>query len=170
MDKTFEKNPALKNRQVYFSSNYYWTILYFDFRFGISAFTGRHSDKISYVLSMYLARSQCGGPYADLQRVAPMRSALKCYVLALMLGQTPILLFSPFQGCFVRHLFLRRRIINLNPLEDQKTGGVLMKLAVSVGVLSSILRWSDLYSKSFLKSETSNSLSNNISFGRNSDI
>ena len=38
------------------------------------------------------------------------------------------------------------RIIDLSPLEDQKTGGVLMKLAnmaVSVGVLSSIFyRWS----------------------------
>ena len=42
--------------------------------------------------------------------------------------------------------FYAERIMNLSPLEDQKTGGVLMKLAnmiVSVSVLSSIFyRWS----------------------------
>ena len=42
--------------------------------------------------------------------------------------------------------FYAERIMNLSPLEDQRTGGVLMKLAnmaVSVGVLASIFqRWS----------------------------
>ncbi|HBJ60758.1 MAG TPA: cytochrome AA3 biosynthesis protein, partial [Opitutae bacterium] len=42
--------------------------------------------------------------------------------------------------------FYAERIMNLSPLEDQRAGGVLMKLAnmaVSLGVLSSIFyRWS----------------------------
>ena len=69
------------------------------------------------------------------------------YILALMLGQTPIFAILTFSNDVLYDTyFYAERIINLSPLEDQKTGGVLMKIAnmvVSVGVLSSIFyRWS----------------------------
>tara|TARA_Y100001934_G_scaffold107733_1_gene132274 strand:- start:1806 stop:2414 length:609 start_codon:yes stop_codon:yes gene_type:complete len=69
------------------------------------------------------------------------------YILALMLGQTPIFAILTFsRDVLYDTYFYAERIINISPLEDQKTGGVLMKLAnmvVSVGVLSSIFyRWS----------------------------
>ena len=50
------------------------------------------------------------------------------YILALMLGQTPIFAFLTTR-MFYDTYFYAERIINLSPLEDQKTGGVLMKLA-----------------------------------------
>jgi len=69
------------------------------------------------------------------------------YVLALMLGQTPIFAILTFsKDVLYDTYFYAERIMNISPLEDQKTGGVLMKLAnmiVSVSVLSSIFyRWS----------------------------
>jgi putative membrane protein len=69
------------------------------------------------------------------------------YVLALMLGQTPIFAVLTFsEDVLYETYFYAERIMNISPLEDQRTGGVLMKLAnmaVSVGVLSSIFyRWS----------------------------
>ena len=69
------------------------------------------------------------------------------YVLALMLGQTPIFAVLTFsEDVLYETYFYAERIINLSPIEDQKAGGVLMKLAnmaVSIGVLSSVFyRWS----------------------------
>ena len=69
------------------------------------------------------------------------------YALALMLGQTPIFATLTFsEEVLYETYFYAERIMNLSPLEDQRTGGVLMKLAnmaVSVGVLASIFhRWS----------------------------
>ncbi len=69
------------------------------------------------------------------------------YILAIMLGQTPIFAVLTFsKEVLYDTYFYAERVINLSPLEDQKTGGVLMKLAnmiVSVSVLSSIFyRWS----------------------------
>jgi putative membrane protein len=69
------------------------------------------------------------------------------YILALMLGQTPIFAILTFsKDVLYDTYFYAERVMNLSPLEDQKTGGVLMKLAnmiVSVSVLSSIFyRWS----------------------------
>ena len=69
------------------------------------------------------------------------------YVLALMLGQTPIFAVLTFsEDVLYETYFYAERIMNISPLEDQRTGGVLMKqanMAVSVGVLSSIFyRWS----------------------------
>ena len=69
------------------------------------------------------------------------------YVLALMLGQTPIFAVLTFsEDVLYETYFYAERIMNISPIEDQRTGGVLMKLAnmaVSVGVLSSIFyRWS----------------------------
>jgi putative membrane protein len=69
------------------------------------------------------------------------------YILAIMLGQTPIFAILTFsKDVLYDTYFYAERVMNLSPLEDQKTGGVLMKLAnmiVSVSVLSSIFyRWS----------------------------
>ena len=68
------------------------------------------------------------------------------YTLALMLGQTPIFAFLTFsEEVLYDTYFYAERIMNISPLEDQRAGGVLMKLAnmaVSLGVLSSIFyRW-----------------------------
>ena len=81
------------------------------------------------------------------KRIPPIRYGPQMlYVLALMLGQTPIFAILTFsKDVLYDTYFYAERIINLSPLEDQKTGGVLMKLAnmaVSVGVLSSVFyRW-----------------------------
>jgi putative membrane protein len=69
------------------------------------------------------------------------------YILAIMLGQTPIFAVLTFsKDVLYDTYFYAERVMNISPLEDQKTGGVLMKLAnmfVSVSVLSSIFyRWS----------------------------
>ena len=68
------------------------------------------------------------------------------YILALMLGQTPIFAILTFsKDVLYDTYFYAERIMELTPIEDQKAGGVLMKLAnmaVSVGVLASIFyRW-----------------------------
>jgi putative membrane protein len=82
------------------------------------------------------------------KRIPPSRYGPQMlYVLAIMLGQTPIFAILTFsKDVLYDTYFYAERIMNLSPLEDQKTGGVLMKLAnmiVSVSVLSSIFyRWS----------------------------
>jgi putative membrane protein len=68
------------------------------------------------------------------------------YILALMLGQTPIFAILTFsKDVLYDTYFYAERIMDLTPIEDQKAGGVLMKIAnmaVSVGVLGSIFyRW-----------------------------
>jgi putative membrane protein len=81
------------------------------------------------------------------KRITPIRFGPQMlYVLALMLGQTPIFAVLTFsEDVLYETYFYAERIINLSPIEDQKAGGVLMKLAnmaVSVGVLSSVFyRW-----------------------------
>ena len=82
------------------------------------------------------------------KRITPIRFGPQMlYVLALMLGQTPIFAVLTFsEDVLYETYFYAERIINLSPIEDQKAGGVLMKLAnmaVSIGVLSSVFyRWS----------------------------
>jgi putative membrane protein len=82
------------------------------------------------------------------KRIPPMKFGPQMlYILALMLGQTPIFAILTFsKDVLYDTYFYAERVMNLSPLEDQKTGGVLMKLAnmiVSVSVLSSIFyRWS----------------------------
>ena len=100
-------------------------------------------------LSMYFSSIAMWWPVCGpSKRIPPMRFGPQMlYILALMLGQTPIFAFLTFsKDVLYDTYFYAERIINLSPLEDQKTGGVLMKLAnmaVSVGVLSSIFyRWS----------------------------
>lgn len=84
------------------------------------------------------------------KRVPPIQFGPQMlYVLALMLGQTPIFAILTFsREVLYDTYFYAERIMAISPLEDQKTGGVLMKLAnmaVSVGVLSSIFyRWSKI--------------------------
>ena len=68
------------------------------------------------------------------------------YILALMLGQTPIFAILTFsKDVLYDTYFYAERIMDITPIEDQKAGGVLMKIAnmaVSVGVLASIFyRW-----------------------------
>lgn len=82
------------------------------------------------------------------KRIPPVRYGPQMlYVLAIMLGQTPIFAILTFsKDVLYDTYFYAERVMNISPLEDQKTGGVLMKLAnmiVSVSVLSSIFyRWS----------------------------
>ena len=64
-----------------------------------------------------------------------------------MIGQTPIFAFLTFsKEVLYDTYFYAERIMDLSPLEDQKAGGVLMKvvnMAVSIGVLGSVFyRWS----------------------------
>lgn len=100
-------------------------------------------------LSMFLTSVLMWWPLCSRSKLVPALSygPQMLYVLALMLGQTPIFAILTFsKEVLYDTYFYAERIINLSPLEDQKTGGVLMKLAnmiVSVGVLSSIFyRWS----------------------------
>ena len=82
------------------------------------------------------------------KRIPPARYGPQMlYILAIMLGQTPIFAILTFsKDVLYDTYFYAERIMEMSPLEDQKTGGVLMKLAnmiVSVWVLSSIFyRWS----------------------------
>ena len=100
-------------------------------------------------LSMLFTSVLMWWPLCSKSKVCPPLSfgPQMLYVLALMLGQTPIFAILTFsKEVLYDTYFYAERIINLSPLEDQKTGGVLMKLAnmiVSVAVLSSIFfRWS----------------------------
>ena len=82
------------------------------------------------------------------KRIPPARYGPQMlYILAIMLGQTPIFAILTFsKDVLYDTYFYAERIMEMSPLEDQNTGGVLMKLAnmiVSVWVLSSIFyRWS----------------------------
>ena len=82
------------------------------------------------------------------KRIPPMKFGPQMlYVLALMLGQTPIFAILTFsKDVLYDTYFYAERIIDITPLEDQRSGGVVMKIAnliVSVSVLGSIFyRWS----------------------------
>ncbi len=100
-------------------------------------------------LSMFFTSVLMWWPLCSRSKIIPALSfgPQMLYVLALMLGQTPIFAILTFsKEVLYDTYFYAERIIDLSPLEDQKTGGVLMKLAnmiVSVAVLSSIFyRWS----------------------------
>ena len=100
-------------------------------------------------LSMFFTSLLMWWPLCSRSKIIPSLAfgPQMLYVLALMLGQTPIFAILTFsKEVLYDTYFYAERIINISPLEDQKTGGVLMKLAnmiVSVGVLSSIFyRWS----------------------------
>ena len=100
-------------------------------------------------LSMFLTSVAMWWPICGpSKRIPPIRFGPQMlYVLALMLGQTPIFAVLTFsEDVLYETYFYAERILDLSPLEDQKAGGVLMKLAnmaVSVGVLSSVFyRWS----------------------------
>ena len=100
-------------------------------------------------LSMFLSSLLMWWPIcSESRRLPPIQFGPQMlYILALMLGQTPIFAILTFsKEVLYDTYFYAERVMNLSPLEDQKAGGVLMKLAnmfVSVAVLSSIFfRWS----------------------------
>jgi putative membrane protein len=100
-------------------------------------------------LSMFFASVAMWWPICGpSKRIPPIHFGPQMlYILALMLGQTPIFAVLTFsEEVLYETYFYAERIINLSPIEDQKAGGVLMKLAnmaVSIGVLSSVFyRWS----------------------------
>ncbi|MEC8419876.1 MAG: cytochrome c oxidase assembly protein [Verrucomicrobiota bacterium] len=157
VDKTFEKNPALEKIAKFIFhpiiAGLSFTLIFSFWHIG-AFYEAAIRDKTIHMaehLSMYFSSIAMWWPICGpSKRVAPMRFGPQMlYVLALMLGQTPIFAFLTFsKDVLYDTYFYAERIINLSPLEDQKTGGVLMKLAnmaVSVGVLSSIFyRWSKL--------------------------
>ncbi len=100
-------------------------------------------------LSMFFTSILMWWPLCSRSKLIPALSfgPQMLYILALMLGQTPIFAVLTFsKEVLYDTYFYAERIMDISPLEDQKTGGVLMKLAnmiVSVGVLSSVFyRWS----------------------------
>jgi len=100
-------------------------------------------------LSMFLTSFAMWWPIASQsKRLPPIRYGPQMlFILALMLGQTPIFATLTFsKEVLYDTYFYAERIIALTPLEDQRSGGVVMKIAnliVSVSVLGSIFyRWS----------------------------
>ena len=155
VDQVFEKNPVLeKSAKFLFHpiiAGLCFTLIFSFWHIG-AFYEAAIRDKTIHMaehLSMYLSSIAMWWPVCGpSKRVPPLRFGPQMlYILALMLGQTPIFAFLTFsEDVLYDTYFYAERIINLSPLEDQKTGGVLMKIAnmaVSVGVLSSIFyRWS----------------------------
>ena len=109
-------------------------------------------DKVLHMsehLSMFLTSFAMWWPIASSsKRLPPIRFGPQMlYILALMLGQTPIFAVLTFsEEVLYDTYFYAERIMDISPLEDQQAGGVLMKIvnmAVSLGVLGSVFyRWS----------------------------
>ena len=100
-------------------------------------------------LSMFLTSFAMWWPIASQSKqLPPIRYGPQMlFILALMLGQTPIFAVLTFsKEVLYDTYFYAERIIDITPLEDQRSGGVVMKIAnliVSVSVLGSIFyRWS----------------------------
>jgi len=100
-------------------------------------------------LSMFMTSFAMWWPIASPSKKIPPISfgSQILYVLALMLGQTPIFAVLTFsEEVLYDTYFYAERIMDISPLEDQRAGGVLMKIAnmiVSVGVIGSVFfRWS----------------------------
>ena len=76
----------------------------------------------------FLHRWPCGGPFVDHQKEYhhAQYGPQMLYILAIMLGQTPIFAILTFsKDVLYDTYFYAERVMNLSPLEDQKTGGVL---------------------------------------------
>ena len=92
-------------------------------------------DKVIHMaehLSMFFVSFLMWVPIcSESKRIPQMRFGPQMlYVLGLMLGQTPIFAFLTFsEEVLYDTYFYAERIMNLSPLEDQRAGGVLMKLA-----------------------------------------
>ena len=159
VDQIFEKNPILEKICKFIFhpiiAGLAFTLIFSFWHIG-AFYEAAIRDKTIHMaehLSMYFSSIAMWWPVCGpSKRIPPMRFGPQMlYILALMLGQTPIFAFLTFsKDVLYDTYFYAERIINLSPLEDQKAGGVLMKLAnmaVSVGVLSSIFyRWTNLSS------------------------
>ena len=155
VDQIFEKNPFLEKICKFIFhpiiAGLAFTLIFSFWHIG-AFYEAAIRDKTIHMaehLSMYFSSIAMWWPVCGpSKRIPPMRFGPQMlYILALMLGQTPIFAFLTFsKDVLYDTYFYAERIINLSPLEDQKAGGVLMKLAnmaVSVGVLASIFhRWS----------------------------
>ena len=154
-DKILENNPLTEKVLGFFFhpiiAGLLFTLVFSFWHFGVF-YEAALRDKTLHMaehLSMFLTSVFMWCPVcAPSKRLPPMRYGPQMlYILALMLGQTPIFAVLTFsEDVLYETYFYAERIINLSPIEDQRTGGVLMKIAnmaVSVGVLSSIFyRWS----------------------------
>ena len=155
VDKCLETNPFFEKILGFFVhpivAGLLFTLVFSFWHFGVF-YEAAIKDKTLHMaehLSMFFTSVAMWWPIcAPSKRLPPLRYGPQMlYILALMLGQTPIFAALTFsEEVLYETYFYAERIMNLTPLEDQRTGGVLMKLAnmaVSVGVLSSIFyRWS----------------------------
>ena len=154
VDRILETNPIFEKILGFFVhpiiAGLLFTLVFSFWHFGV--FTRQRSrTRLCTWPNTYpcsLLRLRCGGQFADRPNdCPPFDMVLKCFTLLLLCSarhpSLPPLLFQK-RSC-TKPIFTQR-IMNLSPLEDQRTGGVLMKLAnmaVSVGVLASIFhRWS----------------------------
>ena len=155
VDRILETNPIFEKILGFFVhpiiAGLLFTLVFSFWHFGVF-YEAAIKDKTLHMaehLSMFFTSVAMWWPICGPSKRLPPRryGSQMLYVLALMLGQTPIFATLTFsEEVLYETYFYAERIINLSPLEDQRTGGVLMKLAnmaVSVGVLASIFhRWS----------------------------
>ena len=155
LDRFLKTNPLAEKFLGFFThpiiAGLLFTLVFSFWHFGVF-YEAALRDKTLHMaehLSMFVTSIAMWWPICSpSKRLPPIRYGPQMlYILALMLGQTPIFAVLTFsEEVLYETYFYAERIMNLSPLEDQKTGGVLMKLAnmaVSVGVLSSIFyRWS----------------------------
>jgi putative membrane protein len=155
VDRILETNPVSEKIFCFFVhpiiAGLLFTLVFSFWHFGVF-YEAAIKDKTLHMaehLSMFFTSVAMWWPICGpSKRLPPLRyGSQMLYILALMLGQTPIFATLTFsEEVLYETYFYAERIMNLSPLEDQKTGGVLMKLAnmaVSVGVLASIFhRWS----------------------------
>jgi len=155
VDRILETNPVSEKIFCFFVhpiiAGLLFTLVFSFWHFGVF-YEAAIKDKTLHMaehLSMFFTSVAMWWPICGpSKRLPPLRyGSQMLYILALMLGQTPIFATLTFsEEVLYETYFYAERIMNLSPLEDQRTGGVLMKLAnmaVSVGVLASIFhRWS----------------------------
>jgi len=155
VDRILETNPVSEKIFCFFVhpiiAGLLFTLVFYFWHFGVF-YEAAIKDKTLHMaehLSMFFTSVAMWWPICGpSKRLPPLRyGSQMLYILALMLGQTPIFATLTFsEEVLYETYFYAERIMNLSPLEDQKTGGVLMKLAnmaVSVGVLASVFhRWS----------------------------
>jgi putative membrane protein len=155
IDDYLEKNPFLESLLKFFLhpiiAGLIFTLVFSFWHIG-AFYEAAIRDKTLHMaehLSMFFTSVAMWWPICGpSKRIPPSQYGPQMlYILAIMLGQTPIFAILTFsKDVLYDTYFYAERVMNLSPLEDQKTGGVLMKLAnmiVSVSVLSSIFyRWS----------------------------
>jgi len=160
VDRILETNPVSEKIFCFFVhpiiAGLLFTLVFSFWHFGVF-YEAAIKDKTLHMaehLSMFFTSVAMWWPICGpSKRLPPLRyGSQMLYILALMLGQTPIFATLTFsEEVLYETYFYAERIMNLSPLEDQRTGGVLMKLAnmaVSVGVLASIFhRWSSRQEK-----------------------